>query len=82
MSAYVPKGYRSRSPSIEAMRAETRPGRCIGCDKKLPVGKRCLCGSVACLRLYQKLWKADHYALQKNQRYLEEFGRFARGEIP
>lgn len=86
---YIPIGRGTRSPTIEAMRAETRPGRCICCDEPLlprepgvKSPKKRMCGAALCLRLYQRLWKADQRAAERERVYLVEFGRFARGEIP
>lgn len=75
----------SCSPTIEAMKADERPGRCIGCSQPLPPrrpGVRgrngLMCGSVECRRLYQAVWMADRRAAEREGQYMREFREWAR----
>lgn len=61
----------SRSPTLEAMKADTRPGRCIACDEPLPPraprpqngGKRrIICPTAECESAYQKAYAHDRWA--------------------
>jgi hypothetical protein len=55
----------SRSPTLEAMKADTRPGRCICCDERLPprVAKpRIICPTSECASAYQKAYAHDRWA--------------------
>lgn len=52
-------------PNIAALRAEQKPGCCMGCDEPLPVVKKpgrrrtALCGDHECWRIYDAAKKAD-----------------------
>lgn len=55
-----------KSPGIEAMKAERRPGHCMCCDEELPykapnlTGRnRLICGSKGCKKLYQEAYGID-----------------------
>lgn len=64
----------TRSPSLEAMRQEAPPNRCIACDGPLPPRKnnrgrkRVLCRERDCARLYQQLYGMDRRARAEAQR--------------
>lgn len=50
-----------KSPVLELMKAERRPGCCEVCDQPIsaPVGKRLLCRDPECKRTYGELWQED-----------------------
>lgn len=79
------------SATLEAMRAEVRPGCCLVCDRPIPAkrkpGRRLeVCKRVACHREYQRIWVADKRAASKIQSvdYAESRAMLAelRGETP
>ncbi len=60
----------SHSPGIEALKAETPPGRCICCEGLLPQyggsGRhRVKCDDRDCLRLYHVIYEVDRQARRK-----------------
>jgi hypothetical protein len=82
----------SKSPNIDAMRAETREGHCIACDYPLPpkppgrIKRRYIHDNPECRRLYQRIYNSDrraHLRDERNRKYLaEDFMPWARGESP
>lgn len=54
----------TKSPLLEDMRADTRPGLCICCDLPVHGRRRILCGERACEALYQRIWRAGVKALK------------------
>lgn len=56
----------TRSPGIEALKAEAPPDRCIACEGPLPPRKngrrRILCRDPECARLYRETYDIDKRA--------------------
>lgn len=66
----------TRSPGIEALRLETRPGHCICCDGTVAQPRRgrprIKCDAPECTKLYQQIYRIDRSAREREARAARE----------
>jgi hypothetical protein len=56
----------AKLPAFDALKSETPPGCCVGCDEPLTdTRKKLLCGDPECLEVYRAAWYAGRHGREK-----------------
>ena len=67
VSDLVQRPTTSKSPALEELRRDAKPGHCLACDAPLPRGHSSLCGSKDCDRVYSRIYRAGLRAAERGQ---------------